>query len=118
MIGVSDAFDSLAFQLEFKGQSHSLRSFLNRITSSSLPFSISEIEVKLDRETGSGESRRLILDNPFAPSGESGNTMSAVRVPIIAENESYFVVTLGFWELAEEPIAVLIEKPEERGPGA
>ena len=102
----TEAFDSLAFRLEFKGQSLALRSFLNRVSSSSLPFSISEIEVRLERETGSEKSRSAILDNPFANPDEDENTMSAVRVPIIAENESYFVVTLEFLELRDGVIAV------------
>lgn len=101
----SSAFGSLAFQIEFKGQSLSLRSFLNRVSSSSLPFAISEIEVRLDRESGSDKRRDAILENPFAQPGEEENRMSAMRVPIIAENESFFVVTLEFLELNGKAMA-------------
>ena len=102
----SKAFDSLAFQLEFKGQSISLRNFLNRVSSSSLPFAISEIEVRLERETGSEGNRASILENPFAQPSELEDRMSAVRVPIIAENESFFVVTLEFIELVDGTLMI------------
>lgn len=111
----SSAFQSLAFQLEFKGQSLSLRSFLNRVSSSSLPFSISEIEVRLDREAGSDESRSSILENPFAQPDASDNSLTAVRVPIIAENESFFVVTLEFLQLSQDSIAQSVDTSLEGG---
>ena len=41
--------------------------------------------------------------------------MSAVRVPIIAENESHFIVTLEFIELVEGSITELVKELEERG---
>lgn len=107
-IGASDAFSSLAFRLEFKGQSLSLRSFLNRVSSSSLPYSINEIEVTLNREIGSDESRSSIVDNPFAQPDVTENRMSAVRVPIIAENESCFIVILEFLELVEGSVATSV----------
>ena len=112
-IGSSEAFNSLAFQLEFKGQSLSLRNFLNRVNSSSLPFSINEIEVRLDRETGSVEGRKAILENPFTRSSETESSMSAVRVPIIAENESFFIITLEFLDLVEVPVTASADKSIE-----
>jgi hypothetical protein len=112
-IGSAEAFNSLAFQLEFKGQSLSLRNFLNRVNSSSLPFSINEIEVRLDRETGSVESRSSVLENPFVGSSETESSMSAVRVPIIAENESFFVITLEFLDLVESPVTASVDKSIE-----
>ncbi len=99
------SFDTLAFRLEFKGQSLSMRSFLNRVTGSSLPFSINEIEVRLDHEMGSAEGRSSIRDNPFVNSENVEQQMSAVRVPIISENESRFIVTLEFLELVDDVVA-------------
>jgi hypothetical protein len=101
--------------LEFKGQSLSLRNFLNRVNSSSLPFSINEIEVRLDRETGSVEGRKAILENPFTRSSETESSMSAVRVPIIAENESFFIITLEFLDLVEVPVTASVDKSIEGG---
>ena len=107
-IGSTDAFESLAFQLEFKGQSLSLRNFLNRVNRSSLPFSINEIEVRLEGESGLDGNRSAILDNPFARPSETERPMSAVRVPIIAENESFFVITLEFWDLVGGPTTAVV----------
>ncbi|MBT7866343.1 MAG: hypothetical protein HN763_08315, partial [Opitutales bacterium] len=107
-IGLTDAFESLAFQLEFKGQSLSLRNFLNRVNRSSLPFSINEIEVRLEGESGLDGNRSAILDNPFARPSETERPMSAVRVPIIAENESFFVITLEFWDLVGGPTTAVV----------
>lgn len=100
----TESFDSLAFQLEFIGQSLSLRSFLNRLTGSSLPFSIMEIEVRLDRESGSVEGRKSILENPFLSEENAELQSSAVQVPIISENESHYIVTLEFLELINDDI--------------
>ena len=102
----SEAFESLAFRLEFKGQSHAMRSFVNRVNGSSLPFAISEIEVQLERESGALEERNDLLENPFFASEESVGENSPLQVPIISENESRFVVIVEFIELGEEILAV------------
>ncbi len=108
----AESFDSLAFQLEFKGQTSAMRGFLNRITGSSLPFAISEIEVQLDRESGSGEgTRRSIAENPFLNEDEADLSASAVKVPIISENESRFIVTLEFLELVDDSVMTEAVKP-------
>ncbi len=111
----SNTFDSLAFQLEFVGQSLSLRNFLNRVSNSSLPFSINEIEVRLNRESGSGEERTAILENPFLDGGGSEGEISALRVPIISENESQFVITLEFLEMSDEANVSLSDDTEKGG---
>ncbi len=98
------SFDSLAFRLEFKGQSLAMRGFLNRITGSSLPFSIHEIDVKLNRESGSDEGRKSVIKNPFLNEESLSVQSSAVQVPIISENESHFSVTLEFLEFADSTV--------------
>ncbi len=108
----TDSLESLAFRVEFKGQSLSMRSFLNRITGSSLPFSIHEIEVALDKEAGSAEERSSILDNPFNSEENSPSQISAMRVPIISENESRFIITVEFLELKEGPLVSLDDETE------
>ena len=72
-----------------------MRGFLNRITGSSLPFSVHEVDVKLERESGSDEGRSAIIDNPFLSEENSNAQSRAVQVPIISENESHFGVTSG-----------------------
>jgi len=116
-IRAASSFDSLAFRLEFKGQSLAMRGFLNRITGSSLPFAINEIEVQLERETSAGEGvRNSIIKNPFLSDENADFNASAVKVPIISENESLFFVTLEFIELVDD--AVIIESVElEKGSG-
>ena len=100
------AFNSLAFRLEFKGQSHALRSFVNRVNGSSLPFVISQIEVQLEGETGAITERVGNLENPFFAPEEAEDEDSALQVPIISENESRFVVIVEFVELREEVLTM------------
>lgn len=111
----TSSFESLAFRLEFKGQSLAMRGFLNRIMGSSLPFSINEIDVRLDRESGSDEGRKSVIENPFLSEESSNAQATAVQVPIISENESHFSVTLEFLELVDS--AVLTDSKVEKGSG-
>lgn len=101
----TEAFESLAFRLEFKGQSHAMRSFLNRVNGSSLPFNISQIEVQLESESGSIDKRSDSLENPFFAPEVVADENSALQVPIISENESRFVVIVEFIELKEGVLA-------------
>lgn len=110
----TEAFESLAFRLEFKGQSHSMRSFLNRVSGSSLPFTISQIEVQLESESGSIDKRSDLLENPFFASETATEGNSALQVPIISENESRFVVIVEFIELRD---GVLADDGSEKGRG-
>ena len=112
----ADSFDSLAFRLEFKGQSLAMRGFLNRITGSSLPFSVHEVDVRLERESGSDEGRSAIIDNPFLSEENSNVQSRAVQVPIISENESHFGVTLEFLELIDSGVLTEVER-EGKGSG-
>ena len=107
------SFDSLAFRLEFKGQSLSMRGFLNRITGSSLPFSVHEVAVRLERESGSDEGRSVIIDNPFLSEESSNAQSNAVQVPIISENESHFSVTLEFLELIDGEVLTEVDLVEK-----
>ena len=106
LIRSTEAFDSLAFRLEFKGQSHAMRSFVNRVNGSSLPFTISQIEVQLESESGNLDKRSGLLENPFFASDQDVEDNSALQVPIISENESRFVVIVEFIELGDEMLAV------------
>lgn len=115
LIRSTDAFDSLAFRLEFKGQSHAMRSFVNRVNGSSLPFTISQIEVQLESESGNIDKRSRLLENPFFASDQGADDNSALQVPIISENESRFVVIVEFIELGEGMLA--IGGLEKRGEG-
>ena len=107
------SFDSLAFRLEFKGQSLSMRGFLNRITGSSLPFSVHEVAVRLERESGSDEGRSVVIDNPFLSEESSNAQSNAVQVPIISENESHFSVTLEFLELIDGEVLTEVDLVEK-----
>ena len=97
---IDGLIDTKSFRIAFKGQSASLRNFLNRITRSSLPFVVSSIEARLANEEGAA-SREAIPDNPFFQRA-TDEVLEASRIPIISENESLFVVTLEFLELKEE----------------
>jgi len=110
----TEAFESLAFRLAFKGQSHSMRSFLNRVNGSSLPFTISQIEVQLESESGSIDKRSVLLENPFFAPETASEGSSALQVPIISENESRFVVIVEFIELRD---GVLADDGSEEGGG-
>ncbi len=109
----SSSFDSLAFRLEFKGQSLAMRGFLNRITGSSLPFAINEIDVRLNRESGSDEGRKSVMDNPFLSEENKDAQSTAVQVPIISENESHFSVTLEFLEFIDSGSYLETEEVEK-----
>ncbi len=98
----AEVFESQGFRLVFKGQSISLRNFLNRIVNSTLPFSINTVEVELIDEEGQKMDRSAIIDNPFFNTELDSSLIEAAQVPIISENESLFVVTVEFISSAQE----------------
>ena len=94
--------ETLAFRVSFKGQSLSLRSFLNRIVNSSLPLVIRGIEVEVTK-LGESAERVDMGDNPFFEDSEvNSSVLQAARVPIISENESTFIVTLEFLDMPKQ----------------
>ena len=95
-------FESKGFRLVFKGQSISLRNFLNRIVNSTLPFAINSVEVELTEEEGQKIERTSIVDNPFFNTDLDKSLIEAAQVPIISENESLFVVTVEFISTVQE----------------
>lgn len=98
-----ELIDCLAFRVAFKGQSLSLRNFVNRIVNSSLPFVIRGIEVDLTTPVGEGSERLAIGENPFFNDSEvDRSVIQAAQVPIISENESSFVVTLEFLDMLKQ----------------
>jgi len=106
------AIESKSFRVAFKGQSASLRNFLNRLTNSSLPLVVSSIETRLSGETGK-DGREAMPENPFFQDA-SEEAMEASRIPIISENESLFVVTLEFLTLVEEFVDPIVFANAER----
>lgn len=98
-LSVPGTIDSYVFRLVFRGQSVALRSFLNRISNSPLPFVVRGVEAGLASEGGEKEGLGTIAGNPF--SGDAGrNAKQDASVPIISNNISLFVVTVEFLELA------------------
>ncbi len=114
-LAVPGTLDSYVFRVVFSGQSISLRTFLNRVTNSPLPFVVRGVEADLSSESGEKKDLETIAGNPFANrgSGETGRRASAV--PIISDNTSLFAVTIEFLQLAveiEEPRIASAEKGE------
>lgn len=112
-LSVPGTVDSYVFRLVFRGQSIALRSFLNRITNSPLPFVVRGVEAGLSSEGGAKEGLGTLVGNPFADNG-SGIAQQDTSVPIISNNTSLFVVTIEFLQLAVE-IAPATEEEGEQG---
>ena len=111
---IDGSIETKSFRVAFKGQSASMRNFLNRITRSSLPFVVSSIEARLANEQGA-VPRDAMPDNPFFQRATDVD-LEASKIPIISENESLFVVTLEFLELKEEfPDPVAFASPDGGG---
>ncbi|WP_345785711.1 hypothetical protein [Pelagicoccus sp. SDUM812002] len=104
-IAVPGTLDSYVFRIAFRGQSIALRSFLNRITNSPLPFVVRGVEADLSSEGGEKQGLESIADNPFSERGATARP-GASAVPIISDNTSLFAVTIEFLQLAVE-----IEEP-------
>lgn len=105
-MAVPGIFDAYAFRVTFNGQSIALRSFLNGIVNSPLPYAIRGIEVKLASESGLKSELETLADNPFALEDAEELSRSVSSVPIISNNSSQFIVTLEFLDLVAE-----IEEP-------
>ena len=82
-----------AFRLEFTGQTHSLRTFLNSLAVSKQPFFVRCVEAE---PLGLG-----------APAGSSSSPAGGAPVPLVAQNFSRFAVVVEYLELApaEEKLA-------------
>lgn len=104
-IAVPGTLDSYVFRVAFRGQSIALRSFVNRISNSPLPFVVRGVEADLSSEAGEKQGLESIADNPFS-GRQRGARAGASAVPIISENTSLFAVTIEFLQLAVE-----IEEP-------
>ncbi|MDQ8180039.1 Amuc_1100 family pilus-like protein [Pelagicoccus sp. SDUM812005] len=114
-IAVPGTLDSYVFRVAFRGQSIALRSFLNRISNSPLPFVVRGVEADLSSEGGEKQGLESIAENPFAERERKARSRPSA-VPIISDNTSLFAVTIEFLQLAVE-----IEKPRlasvEKGGG-
>lgn len=100
-IAVPGTIDSYVFRLVFRGQSNSLRTFLNRIANASLPFVIRGVEADLSSEGGAKMGLESLADNPFSQKkNEFSNDGGAL--PIISDNTSLFAVTVEFLDLSVE----------------
>ena len=75
-----------AFRLEFTGQTHSLRTFLNRLAVSQQPYFVRCVEAE---PLGLG-----------APVGSSSSPAGGGPVPLVAQNFSRFAVVVEYLELA------------------
>lgn len=95
-------FAAQGVRLLFSGQSSALRSFLNRISNSGLPFAIRGIEVDVLNEQG----RYSLAERLESQSSQ---------VPIIVENRSVFTVTLEFLDLVAEVEAPAFDAQEGGG---
>lgn len=101
-MAVPGILDAYAFRVTFNGQSIALRSFLNGIVNSPLPYAIRGIEVRLAGESGAKSELETMANNPFALDDSEELSRSVSSVPIISNNSSQFVVTLEFLDLAAE----------------
>ncbi len=111
-IAVPGTLDSYVFRVAFRGQSIALRSFLNRVANSPLPFVIRGVEADLSSEGGEKQGLGTIAGNPFSDRNAGART-GASAVPIISDNTSLFAVTIEFLQLAvkiEEPRLASTEK--------
>lgn len=116
-VAVPGTIDSYVFRLVFRGQSISLRTFLNEISNASLPYVIRGVEADLSSESGAKLGLETLADNPFLQRGEKFSNEEGA-LPIIADNTSLFAVTVEFLDLTvaiPEPETELIE---EVGDGA
>lgn len=82
-LSVPGTLDSYVFRVVFRGQSIALRSFLNRISNSPLPFVVRGVEAGLSSEGGEKDGLESLADNPFANRETEVNT-NASAVPIIS----------------------------------
>lgn len=104
-LAVPGTLDSYLFRVVFRGQSVALRTFLNRVSNSPLPFVVRGVEADLSSERGQKQGLEAISENPFS-GRESKPRSVATAVPIISDNTSLFAVTIEFLQLAVE-----IEEP-------
>jgi len=110
-----ESFREIGFRVAFKGQSSSLRNFLNRLANATLPLVVREVEVENFRTEEIRANRRPALrDNPFSEPALDASALRAAQVPIISENESLFVVAFCFIEQigeAPEPETEVADAP-------
>lgn len=98
---VKGMIDSDAFRIKFQSQSLGLRNFLNQVVNSSLPFVVCTIEANTTIVQGENTERTVIANSPFLNPDEGNRLMQAAQIPIIAENESEFTVTIEFLKNAK-----------------
>ncbi len=111
-IAVPGTLDSYVFRVVFRGQSISLRTFLNRMTNSPFPFVVRGVEADLSSEGGEKQGLETIAENPFSDSAATSRS-GASAVPIISDNTSLFAVTIEFLQMAvelEKPRVASVEK--------
>ncbi|MCH6257039.1 Amuc_1100 family pilus-like protein [Puniceicoccaceae bacterium K14] len=98
---IDGVIDSDAFRIKFSSQSYGLRNFLNQVVNSSLPFVVCKIEVGTTVTPDESAKRDVIIDSPFLNPDEGSRVMEAAQIPIIAENESEFTITIEFLKNAK-----------------
>ncbi|TVR48629.1 MAG: hypothetical protein EA425_14025, partial [Puniceicoccaceae bacterium] len=86
-VRVPDLVDSLAFRVAFTGNSETLRSFLNQIAESRLPFVVRGIEVEAQGVGGPGTGAAAQAQQP---------AVTEENVRIVARHLSRFTLTLEF----------------------
>lgn len=99
---IPEILDTYAFELTFRGQSISLRRFLNTLVESSAPYTIRDVRVELTDRVGVASEMDYRFDNPFARTDSEDYSLRDSSVPIIAENVSLFKVTIEFLDLKLE----------------
>ncbi|MBC2605253.1 Amuc_1100 family pilus-like protein [Pelagicoccus albus] len=112
-LSIPGTFDSYVYRLVFRGQSFALRSFLNRISNSSLPFVVRGVEAGLSSEGGEKTGLESIAENPFVNSAKAFESQTGA-VPIISDNTSLFVVTVEFLKLSVEIPEPISKEGEDR----
>ncbi len=95
--------DTMAFRLIFTGQTSSLRGFMNTLAMPEIPLVVRSVEVEpLRPATASGRSG--------GATGDSGGP--SADLPIVADNESRFVVTVELFEVKlRAPEAATVANP-------
>ena len=116
-MAVPGVLKTYSFRMTFEGQSIALRSFLNRIVNSSLPYAIRDVKVRLANESGSKSELESLAENPFAADDFDGLNRAVATVPIISDNSSRFEVTLEFLELEEVIAEPAVASQEDRRHG-
>ena len=100
--------ETLGFEFRFRGDTRSLREFLNRLAQFELPVVVRDIRVdpvEPDRAPARETARRgqaADFMELFGGAAEAEEEVDPSQIPVITQNESIFTVVLEYIEIASE----------------